>query len=368
MEKDILLHLSLIDGVGPVAIKKLIETCAKNNQSLSECYQFSARDFIKRAGFTQSQAKSCVKGLSDCTLLDKEREQIVAHKVRLITLVDDDYPPLLKTIYAPPPVLYCIGAPLASQSRRVAFVGSRKATAYARRVTTSLVGPLIANGWEIVSGGARGADTMAHQAALDAGGKTIVVFGAGLRHPYPKENTQLFRNIVKKGGTLVSCFPLNTPPSKGLFPARNRVIAGLSDTCVVLQAAEKSGALITASFALEQGRTVCAVPGNIDEELSVGCHRLLQQGAVLVTSAQDIAVEFGETCATVDKEYKSNEPSVRVGSPEEKIFNALDKAQTLDDLMVATELPFEELQQLLFSMQLAGTIQQNFVGMWERNN
>ena len=158
---------------------------------------------------------------------------------------------------------------------------------------TSFIPELVHNGCSIVSGGALGIDGLAHRATLEAQGVTVAVLGSGLLKPYPAAHKTLFKKIIECRGALVSCFPLLTEPKPALFPARNRIIAGLSRGCLVVQAGIPSGALITAQYAVDEGREVFAVPGSLDNPLSVGCHRLISQGATLVTSASDILASFG---------------------------------------------------------------------------
>ncbi len=289
---SVVLHLSLIDGVGPATIQKIL-IATSGDPDLSVLYKCSKDDFIHRFNLSASLAEKVVSGLKDTVLLDNERRLIEKYKISLYSPLDKEYPELLSQIYSPPPVLYCLGAPLGS-GKRFALVGSRKAGDYAQRICKTMVEGLCENGWEIVSGGARGVDSMAHRSTLEVSGKTVVVLGSGLLESYPPENKQLFRDVVHGGGTVLSIFSMQTKPLKANFPIRNRVIAGLSTGCLVVQAAEQSGAHITAQYALEEGRVVCAVPGSIFDELSVGCHQLIAQGAKLVHSVSDILEECNE--------------------------------------------------------------------------
>ncbi len=223
-----------------------------------------------------------------------EQELLIKHNIRRITASDVEYPSYLKEIHCPPPQLYVQGELLNSYTKLIAVVGSRKADSYGERVIASLVPELVAHGWAIVSGGALGADSFAHKATLQARGRTIVILGSGLLMPYPSSNRKLFSSIVDQGGSLVSSFSLDTPAYPSNFPARNRIISGMSRGVIVAQAAEKSGARITAHLALEQGREVFAIPGPIDHALSIGCNRLIQQGAKLVQTIDDIFTELGE--------------------------------------------------------------------------
>lgn len=404
--KKILLHISLIDGVGPAGALKLIKYLFserypdmldadfielikhQNELDLEQVYFYSVHDLIRRAGFTERIARQIVAGLADQTSLEAECALLEKHNIQLITIFDESYPEILQQIYLPPLVLYCKGAPLEHTAKRISIVGARTATTYAQEVINQLVPALVAQDWQIVSGGALGADAMAHAATLSCSGKTIAVLGSGLLKPYPDANISLFKHISEWGGSVISAFPLNAPPEKGNFPARNRIIAGLSHGCVVVQAGVKSGALITAQFALENGRQVFAVPGLIDHELSIGCHELIKQGAKLVASVNDILEEFNEsvshttfTAACKDHVSPKDDLSLvqatkaqgltgqQLGIEEsDPILRALTTASTLDDLIMRTGFDIVELQNRLFELQLDGKVKQHFTGAWEKNS
>jgi len=350
-----LLHLSLIPGIGPAKILKIV-----GSKDFDRFLSYSKRDFMNLFGFSEKVTQALSDGLKDRSLLEEKIRLIEKHKINLVSIFDDEYPDVLKEIFLPPPILYCIGASLATNDKKVAIVGARKAKSYARDVCDDLVGGLVTRGWDTVSGGAIGVDTMVHCATLNSGGRTVVVLGSGLMVPYPSENKRLFREVVEKGGTLVSPFPLTLKPFPGNFPARNRIISGLSRGCLVVQAAEKSGALITARFALEQGRHVFAVPGSIFDNLSVGCHNLISEGAKVVSSSNDILEEFGESVESIS--------SSKVGSSEnsDPIIECLKEALSIDELTLKLNMDVSVLQDRLFELQIAGKVQQNFAGYWER--
>lgn len=360
--QHILLHLSLIDGLGPVSIKNIIEK-KSNNFDLYDLYNFNISDFINIFGFSERLSNTVITGLQDFKLLINELELIKKHNINYVTLIDSDYPELLSKIYAPPAILYFQGESL-DNSKKLALVGSRLANNYCKRIVDLLVPKLVENNWTIVSGGAIGADTLAHNAALEANGKTISVLGSGLLHLYPKSNERLFEKIIHSGGAILSPFPLQAQANQGTFPARNRIISGLSDGCVVLQAAEKSGASITASYALDQGRDVFAIPGQIDDPLSVGCHKLIQQGAKLISCIDDILVEFGEK--SVQAKIENIKIETKIDSTEQKIIDFCATPCSIDDLCEKINIPLIDLQIKLFDMQISGLIQQNFAGLWEK--
>ncbi len=205
---------------------------------------------------------------------------------------DPRYPGLLKQISKPPAALWCRGDPSALRDPLIAIVGSRKPTPYGRRVAGLLSRGLVVAGIGVVSGGAYGVDAASHAAAMDAGGRTVAVLGTGIDRDYPAAHAPLFARMAEHGGACVTEFPPGTPPRPGHFPVRNRVISGLARGVVVVEAGARSGALITARFAMEQNREVFAVPGELTNELSVGPHALIRRGAVLVTGVEDILEEI----------------------------------------------------------------------------
>ena len=388
----VLLHLSLVQGVGSASVFKLLKSIQTNSsaekveefvfeeKNLDDLYSYSEQDFC-RLGIQTKTAQSLFTYLRDTSQLEEEIKLIEKYKIDLITILDEDYPKILKQIHTPPTVLYCRGAKLNSFKKNIAIVGARKAGNYAKAVSDHLVKGLVDHGWNTISGGAIGVDAMVHKATLAAGGKTVAVLGSGLMEPYPLKNKELFRDIIKSGGVVVSSFPLKMLPLKENFPARNRIIAGLGRGCLLVQAAQKSGARITAQFALEEGKVVFAVPGLVCDELSVGCHELIKEGAKLTSSLQDILEEFGETvvheeefvedveiAANVSSSKKSKEEKTkkRIIKFDDPILRALDDSMSLDELGGVVDMDMVELQGKLFELQLEGKVKQNFAGSWER--
>ncbi len=230
--------------------------------------------------------------------VEQELQAIEALGLSILTLVDESYPKLLRALPAPPPVLYLQGDYREKDQLAIAIVGTRRPSAYGRMVAEKVAKELGERGITIVSGLALGIDTAAHRAALDCGARTLGVLGSGFGQLYPRENVRLMKKIAQSGAVL-SEFPINTPPDRWTFPRRNRIISGLARGTVVVEAPERSGALITAKLAVEQGREVFAVPGPITGETSRGTHRLIQQGAKLITSVDDILEEFGDLQLTL---------------------------------------------------------------------
>lgn len=369
----ILLQLSLIEGIGPGVLERIISQIKP--EQLLDLYNFSATDLRTRFGVQERIAQKLYDGLRSTQLLEQELSLIEKNQISWVTSFDPSYPSLLKTIHLPPLLLYFKGI-LPANNNAIAIVGSREANHYGNQVIEQLVPALVAHDWIIVSGGALGADTMAHEATLRAGGATIAVLGSGLLRPYPPENKKLFNKIVDVGGAIVSPYPLLMEPLPWNFPGRNRVIAGLSRGCIVVQAAAKSGARITADFALSQSREVFAVPGSIDDRLSVGCHELIRQGATLISSAADVLNEFGYDLPKPERDKKPKKDiqqtslipatlAIPVDPVEAIIITACQNPSAVDELLEATGLPLIQLSKMLFDLQLKGKITQNIAGLWE---
>lgn len=257
----------------------------------------------------------------------------------------DDYPGLLARIDDPPGVLFVRGRLLPCDALAVSIVGARHATAYGKRVAWQLAGGLARAGYTVVSGLARGIDAAAHRGALDAGGRTIAVLGTGVLNIYPPEHAELAAEVIARGA-LVSEAPPLAEAHAGAFPQRNRIVSGLSLGTVVVEAADRSGALITARLAGEQGREVFAVPGQIDSRMARGCHRLIRDGARLVESVDDILEELGplfDTATTADGRAVRSPAELQLGDVERQVLDAFDRQAggatvDLDDLVTATDL------------------------------
>ena len=373
MDKQIILHLSLIEGVGPATIQTIMQL-HRSDISVSDLYSFSETDWVNNYGVKNHMAGLIVTGLENKKILENELSLIENHAIEWTVVGSEKYPSLLAEIYMPPAVLYWQGAGFdnSTNAKSIAIVGARQSSAYGQSVVNTLVPDLVSAGCTIVSGGALGIDSIAHEATLNAQGKTIVVLGSGLLNLYPSSNKRLFSLICQSGGTVLSAFPLQEEPKPGNFPARNRIIAGLSHGCLVVQAAKKSGSLITARYALEQGREVFAVPGPIDDELSIGCNLLVQQGAKLVTSVADITDEFGLRVVMQDVKKTAYQVQQLIiaeddkhYTPEQKnIMAACRKALSLEEIAIVTQLDFSVVQSTLFDLQLAGAVEQDFMGMW----
>jgi DNA processing protein len=281
-----LLALRLVDGLGPVRIAALLERFG----TAAGARGATAAQLLDVPGFGPQLAAKVAAQLNSIDPTD-EVERLARAGVEALALGRPGYPDALTNIPAAPPLLFAKGTLLAGDARAVAIVGTRHPDAYGKRVTRSLAEGLARAGVTVVSGLARGIDGLAHQAALDAGGRTLAVLAGGLSRIYPPEHDKLADRVVGAGALLTEATMLEEP-TKGHFPARNRIISGLSRVVVIAQAPADSGALITAEHAAEQGRTVLAVPGPVTEERNAGCHRLLREGAVLCRGVEDVLEEL----------------------------------------------------------------------------
>lgn len=299
----------------------------------------------------------------------RELERLGQADVSLLSLGSPDYPELLRNLPDPPTLLYARGDLSVLHQPAVAVIGARTATDYGRRVASRLAGELSAMGLVVVSGAAYGIDAAAHQGALRAGGHTAAVLGCGVDVVYPRTHADLYREIAKQG-LLLSEYSLGTPPEGFRFPARNRIISGLVKGVVVVEATEKSGSLITARLALDQGREVFAVPGRIDSPKSAGAHRLIQQGAHLVQTVDDIieglAWACGATAPPSPSEIADNGPET-VAPAARRLLDCLETyPRDIDALARIAELRAAELPALLLQLELQGLVRQLPGQLYER--
>lgn len=297
---------------------------------------------------------------------DKELGKIQQENITTITVKEDKYPKLLKEIFNPPALLYIKGnlENLNSQFN-LAIVGTRKISNYGRQITPELTKPLCQNGFIITSGLALGVDSLAHQSAIEVNGKTIAVLGSGIDQQsiYPTSNRYLAKSILDHDGTIISEFPIGMLPLKHNFPTRNRIIAGLSLGTLVIEAAETSGALITAFLALEQNREVFAVPGSLFNRNSIGTHRLIQKGAKLIINYQDILDELNLKDV---KSYVSNQQILPATNEEKLIIASLSHDPIhVDQIIKTTQLPASIVSGCLSLMEMKGLIRnlggQNYI-------
>lgn len=353
------LALAGVRGIGPDRYRWLLERFGSAAAAVEEGPVAARRGELPRA-FRHLRGVHPVPP-------DRLRE-IRDRGIRIVVLGDDGYPARLHHLHYPPPVLYLTGPGRLPQQGGVAVVGTRKATGYGRRMARDLARGLSAAGRTVVSGMAAGIDGTAHRAALEMGGETVGVIGSGLDHRYPASNRDLYRAMERKG-LLVSEFAPEMPPERGFFPRRNRIIAALAEAVVVVQAGKKSGALITASQALDLGREVCAVPGPVGPPGSVGVHALLRDGAAPVTGAGDVLETLG--ASRPDAEAGPGEAGTPLLPSRDRLARtlgatagaALDLCRGLaggprgaDDLAAETGIGIPEAASLLARLELEGWV------------
>ncbi|MFH0891168.1 MAG: DNA-processing protein DprA [Candidatus Falkowbacteria bacterium] len=341
---------------GPVRLRKL-----KKYFPDAEHIFKSPPGELTRAGIEEKTANEFAaarKNIDPDALWEKVKKENIA----VIALEDDDYPDLLKEIYDPPHLLYCRGEIGKKNGSGLAVVGTRKFSPYGKQVTETLVSDLVNNNFTVISGLALGIDTLAHNAALSLSGRTIAVLGTGLdkKNLYPSSNLRLADKIAAEGGAVISEFPLGTPPLKHNFPQRNRIISGMTLGTIVIEAGERSGALITARYALEQNREVFAVPGNIYSPVSVGPNNLIKAGAKPVTTASEIMDTLDLTRINTYIENKKIMPASR----EEEIIlaNIKYEPQHIDELIRLTGLDTARINSTLIIMEMKGMVK-NLGGM-----
>lgn len=346
--------LALAPGVGSVLFKRLTQTFG----SAERVFTAPATKLARVEGIGPKVVES-LKRFDWKPMVEKELRSVEKIGARLLTWEDEEYPSNLKNIYDPPPLLYILGFLLPQDQVAVAVVGSRYPTTYGRAAAERISMGLSRQGVTVVSGLARGVDSCAHRGALSAGGRTIGVLGCGIDITYPPENQELFDRVAAQGA-IVSEFPLGTPPDSDHFPIRNRVISGLSLGVAVVEATLRSGSLITARFALEQGRDVYAIPGNVDSARSEGTNRLIKEGAKLVTRPEDILEEILPHQQSAPQQAP-RQP--QLSEEETKVFSVLSREPIhIDEVIARSILSSARVSAILLSLELAGHIKQ-FPGM-----
>lgn len=341
------LGFNRVSGIGPARLDRIIAYCG----SLESAWHAPMGE-LAAAGLDSRSIEALVQARRTLDL-EAEYERVLAAGVRLISRDDPDYPTLLAQTTNPPFLLYVRGTLTELDRWAVAVVGTRQASTYGKEVTRKLVAGLAAAGITVVSGLALGIDAVAHSAALAAGGRTLAVLGSGVDQIYPQTNHQLGTTILQQGA-LLSEYPVGTLPTATNFPPRNRLIAGLSLGVLVIEAAAKSGALITAQFAAEQGRDVFAVPGNIFSQRSEGTHRLIKDGATLVASVEDILealnlhmVHEQQSIAALLPETPEEIALLRLVEAEPRHIDLIARESALPQPIVSSTLAMLELKGLV---------------------
>jgi DNA processing protein len=348
------LALSLIPGLGSILMKRLLDQF----ETPEAVFRAPMKKLLNIEGLGEKVAGQIQKGPLE-KLVGRELSLLKEVGGRIITLKDEDYPERLKNIYDPPALLYMRGELRREDNLAVAIVGSRKTSPYGRWVTEKIGQDLAHHGVTVVSGMARGIDSMAHQGALQGGGRTIAVLGCGVDVIYPSENRNLFYQIIEHGAVL-SEFPMGSSPEGGHFPRRNRIISGLSIGVVIVQASSESGSLITAGYALEQGREVFAVPGNVGAEGSRGTNRLIKEGAKLVESSEDILEEIlPQWRREKETDQKAETPVPDLPEDERLLYSLLGETPLhIDAIIRESQLDPGKVSSLLLNLELKGLISQ----------
>ena len=351
MMKDIayLLALHSVDGLGPIRLKSLLDHFKDSKLA----WEADTRE-IRVVGIPES---TCQLLAETRKTLDPEKylEEIEKNGIKWKTIFDEDYPKLLKQIYDPPVIFYYKGEILPKDEKALAVVGTRKITGYGKLVTEKFTTDLVNFGFTIISGLARGVDSVAHWAAVNGGGRTLAILGGGINKIFPPENENLAKIIADGHGAVLSEFPPDYPSVPGNFPARNRIISGLSLGVLVTEAAQDSGSLITARLGLEQGREVFAVPGPVTSDLSRGPADLIKEGARLVFEPGEILEEMGMDRVISDK--KKVISKIELSEEEKKIMEILqNENKHLDELGRELGISAAKISAYLLKMEISGLV------------
>jgi DNA processing protein len=348
--------MKLADAPYWVALSRVTELGAKRIRLLVDYFNSAEKAFRASekelfASGLPARAVSALLHERKTIIPQREWERLESLGIQVVTLADRDYPTLLSQIYDPPAVLFYRGELKVTAEPGLAVVGSRKATEYGKTVAKKLAADLVRSGVVVISGMARGIDTSAHFGALQAGGKTAAVLGCGLDICYPPENRKL-RDEIVRFGLLLSEFPPGTTPKPHHFPMRNRIISGLALATIVVEAAEKSGALITADCALEQGREVFAVPGSINSPNPRGCHKLIKERAAMAEHAADILCELG--CLNVQHDERK---TAELTTVQKQVLQAVEfEPVQFDELVERSGLQAPVLAVVLVELELASLL------------
>lgn len=350
--------LNMVEGVGDVTAKKLVAEFG----SPEALFKAKKRELTRIKSALETSSDRLIEAISSFSgwmLVDEEINNAKKLGIRIVPMDNPEYPESLRQIYNPPPVFYIKGHLLPEDSLSVAIVGSRIPDRYGRTVTEKIAGGLAGRGVTVVSGMARGIDSIAQEEAVKKGGRTIAVLGSGLDVVYPPENDRLYEQISERGA-VISEFPLGTGPLGQNFPQRNRVISGLSLGVIVIQASKKSGSLITASFALDQGRDVFAVPGEAGRKLSFGPNWLIKKGATLVESAEDVLSELGIALSDELPEAVDRTALIESLSEKEKAVYSVFKKEPIhiDEIIKLSGIEPSGVLSVLLSLELSGYIKQ----------
>jgi len=376
-EKEALIALNMMPGIGAVTVLRLRESLG----SAAALFEADASDIAAVRGVGAVRANTLYDELRRVPW-SEEIERAAKNNVSLVTLDDDSYPTLLREITDPPLALYVAGDISALNKNGCAIIGTRHASLYGRETARRFGYQLASAGYSVVSGFARGIDTEAHAGAVHANGVTVAVLGGALDKLYPKENSDFAREVIAKGGAVITEYPFGRSADRQSFPQRNRIVSGMSRGVLVVESPVQSGTMITVAMALEQGRTVMAVPGRVDSRVSVGCHKLIRDGARLVTSVDDVLEElqdlFGavRVASTTPKRQQSkplrrgenDEGCCAALSPEErKVFSAIsDEGSYADNIVRTCGLDAGKVNSILVGLRIKHLVKAGAGGFFQR--
>jgi len=348
--REALVVLNLLEGIGPVRVRQLLEIFG----DAAKVLQANRSTLVRVKGIGDDLAGT-IMNWESATDLAGELKSAEDFGVRLVFQNDEEYPELLREIYDPPIVLYVKGHMLPEDKNSIAMVGARRTTHYGQDTARKLSYQLAGHGITVVSGGARGVDSASHQGALSAKGRTIAVLGTGINIVYPAENAELYERI-SDNGAVITQFPFNRKGDKQSFPIRNRIVAGMTLGTVVVEANQKSGALITANMAADNNRQVFAVPGRIDSPQSRGCHNLIRNGAALCENAEDILAEFEHLFpnkALGQADHSEPMPLANLTEQEQAVFDVLETTeQSIDTIIAKSDLPTPMVSVALLGLEM----------------
>ena len=357
MALEALLRLLHIDEIGNITLIRLVNHFG----SPEDVFQASPAELGAVKGISPQKAARIRQG-GDPKVVVRQMEMIDKYHVKVMTLWDDDYPPRLREIeYDPPAILYVRGNAELLQTDALSIVGTRRFSPYGEKVVRDIVSGLAGSGLTIVSGLASGIDGLAHSAALDAGLPTLAVFGCGVERIYPPTNAELGRKLLESGGVFISEFPFGTRPMRGNFPRRNRIIAGLSHGTLVVEAGERSGALITALIAADLGREVMAIPGSVHNTKTKGCHALLRDGASLIENGAQV-LKLLKVARKAPESAPAQAELIELELPKEEAqvcrLLTSDDGVHVDVISEALHVSIAEVLGTLLLMELKGIVRQ----------
>jgi DNA processing protein len=355
-EKKLLLSINMIENIN----SNLLIQIFKKFEKLTDIFNYNSNEKLDDS--EKRYLKKIIEKIENYNkALEFELEKIEEdNNLNILTIFDEEYPDLLKGIDLPPIVLYLKGDLDCLKYTKISIVGSRFCTEYGAKIAKALAFELASMGIVVVSGLALGIDSFAHSGAIKSGGRTIAVLGSGLYNVYPYENKELFNQIIKSNGLVISEFPLFTKPERYNFPKRNRIISGLSLGTVIVEASLRSGALITASYALEQGRILFAVPGPLQSENSKGTNKLIKEGAKLVQNVDDIIEELNlKELKTVKISNNKNEPEEELSEEEKIVLKFVDYTpRHIDEIIKNSKLKANVVERNLIMLEIKGIVQQ----------